>query len=212
MKDEPDIIKELREKEQLGLFQCKIQSAYEQLDMLKESDDSPDKTIQMNVDTINRPKDGSKFSDIEKTYQTIFENYTIAITLVDEKERIISWNKYAEELFNITEEELYLKPVSSLYPAEEWEKIRNENVRQKGIKYRMETKMIRKNQEPFDVELSLCILKGANGKTVGSIGIIKDINKQKEMERSLEKSEKKFKQLYEKAPIPYHTLSSNGII
>jgi len=47
---------------------------------------------------------------------------------------------------------------------------------------------------------------------IGSIGIIKDITYQKWVKDALEESEKKFKQLYENAPIPYHTLAPNGEI
>ena len=47
---------------------------------------------------------------------------------------------------------------------------------------------------------------------IGSIGVINDISYQKWIKDALEESEKKFKQLYENAPIPYHTLSPNGEI
>ncbi len=213
MSGKPELIKILGEKEKQGILQAQPQSDYEEQQMLRESEDeTPKKTINEVEDDIKRTKNEGELGTIENTYRTIFENYAVAITLVDEKERIVSWNKYAEELLGMDEKELYLKPVSTLYPAEEWTRIRQENVRQKGIKYRMETKMIGKDKASFDVEISICVLKSEKGITVGSVGIIKDISKQKEMEKALEKSEKKFKQLYEKAPVPYHTLSSSGII
>ncbi len=134
------------------------------------------------------------------------------ITLSDENERIISWNKYAETLLGMGEEDLYMKPVSSLYPPEEWQKIRSEDVRQKGMQHHLETKMIRKNNELFNVDISLSVLKNCEGKVIGSIGIITDITKRKQMEKVLEESKEKFKQLYENAPVPYHTLLPNGKI
>ena len=138
---------------------------------------------------------------IKETYRTIFDNYAIGVTLADKNERIISWNKYAEELLNMNEKELFEIPVRSLYPHEEWKKIRAENVRKKGIKYRMETKMIRKDQGTFDVELSLCILKGVGGRTVGSVGIIKDITKLKLTEKELKESEKRYKTIFENSAV-----------
>ena len=151
-------------------------------------------------------------NSIKDKYQTLFDNYAVAITYADNKERIVSWNKYTEVLLHLTEDELYLKPVSSLYPQEEWEKIRKENIRQKGFKYKIETKMIRQHHPPLDVEVSLCVLKSGGGHIVGSVGIIKDISKQKDMERSLKLSEDRFQQLYDHAPVPYHTLDPQGII
>ena len=112
--------------------------------------------------------------NLEDNYRTIFENYAIGITLADDKERVISWNKYAEELLKMDEQDLFRKHVSSLYPPDEWQKIRMEDIRRKGMKYKLQTKMIRKDESLIDVEVSLCVLKGAAGKTVGSIGIIKD--------------------------------------
>jgi len=215
MIEEPDIVKELREAEKnVEMHQRGIQqNAYEELEVPEESSDEAFKEPDhMTGDKSRLANDKGELGSIEEAYKTIFENYTIAITLADDKERIVSWNKYAEELLGMDEKELFMKPVHELYPPEEWKRIRGENVRKKGIKYRMETKLIRKGEEPFDVEISLCVLRGEKGKTVGSIGIIKDITKQKEMERALDKSEKKFKQLYEKAPVPYHTLSSEGVI
>ena len=183
MKEEPDIIKELREAEKLGLLNSMIQSTFKELEAPDESiDEASNKTSYMIEPREKRTKE-DELRNVEEKYRTIFENYTVAITLADNKERIISWNKYTEELLNMTQNELYLKSVNSLYPPEEWQKIRAENVRQEGIKYRMVTKMIKKNQGLFDVELSLCILRGKEGKAVGSVGIIKDITQLKETER-----------------------------
>jgi PAS domain S-box-containing protein len=201
MRDEPDIVKELREAEKLGLLYNMIRNAMEEL---REPNRFPENSSEQSSHLINNPKenfDENKFVSVEEKYKTIFDNYTIAITLADNKERIISWNKYTEELLNLTQNELYLKPVKSLYPDEEWLKIRAEDIRQKGIKFRMETKMIRKNHGIFDVELSLCVLKGKDGKTVGSVGIIKDITKLKETERKLKTSEEKYKTIFENSAI-----------
>ena len=149
---------------------------------------------------------------LENLYQTVFENSAVAITLTDEHEHIISWNRYAEYLLGMTKDDFYLKPVSSLYPPEEWQKIRAQNVRQKGIQHHLETRMLRKNNDLIDVEVSLSVVKDYYGKIIGSIGIIKDISTQKKMKLAFEQSEQRFKQLYERAPVPYHTLSPDGVI
>jgi PAS domain S-box-containing protein len=132
--------------------------------------------------------------------------------LTDENERIVHWNRYTEKLLGMSREELMMKPVKYLYPQEEWKKIRSENIRQKGIHYHLETKMIRNDNEQIDVDISLSVLKDRIGNVIGSIGIVKDNSQSKQMEKALRVSEEKFKQLYEKAPIPYHTLSPDGTI
>lgn len=164
------------------------------------------------TDITELKKTEKELKESEKRYRTIFDNSAIAITLTDENEKIISWNKYAETLLGMSKDDLYLKPVKDLYPVAEWQKIRSQNIRQKGIQHHLETKIQKKNNEHLDVDISLSVLKNHEDKVVGSIGVIKDISDQKRTEKNLEESEKKFKLLYEKAPVPYHTLSPSGLI
>jgi len=164
------------------------------------------------TDITELKKAEKELMESEKRYRTIFDNSAVAITLTDENEKIISWNKYAETLLGMNKDDLYLRSVQDLYPVAEWQKIRSQDVRQKGMQHHLETKIIRKNNDPIDVDLSLSVLKNHEDKVVGSIGVIKDITDQKRLEKTLEESEKKFKLLYEKAPVPYHTLSPTGLI
>ncbi len=164
------------------------------------------------TDITELKKVEKELKESEKKYRTIFDNSAVAITMTDEKERIISWNKYAETLLGMKKDDLYLKPVQRLYPASEWLKIRSQNIRQKGMQHHLETKIIKKDKEEIDVDISLSVLRNHEDKIVGSIGVIKDIGDQKRTERNLQESEKKFKLLYEKAPVPYHTLNPKGLI
>ncbi len=163
-------------------------------------------------DISDLKKTERKLIESEEKYKTIFENSAVAIMLTDEKERIISWNDYAEKLLNMNKDDLFLKPVESLYSKEEWAKIRGENIRQKGMQHHLETKILRKDDEPLDIDISLSVLRNHKGEIIGSIGVIKDITEQKRMKEKLEDSERKFKKLYNNAPVPYHTLSPDGII
>jgi len=153
-----------------------------------------------------------KLKNSEKKYRTIFENSAVAITVTDENERLVSWNNYAEALLEMDSEDLNQKPIKSLYPINEWKKMRSENIRQKGMQHHFETKILKKNGCTLDVDISVSVIKDNNGKVTGSIGVIRDITDRKNAEKALKDSEEKFKQLYLKAPIAYHTLSPKGII
>ncbi len=124
----------------------------------------------------------------EDKYRTIFENSAVAISLVDEQERLISWNKFTENLLGMSREDLYLKPVKTLYPEEQWQKMRSHNIRQKGMQHHMETQVLKKNGELIDVDISLSILKNPEGKVIGSIGVIRDIVERKKAERELKET------------------------
>jgi PAS domain S-box-containing protein len=212
MKDEPNIVKELREDERCG----KLRRHSSEKKMFNESEEYGEDSFDSMITILRQQTRGNiktiDLGDPSEKYRIIFENSAVAIMLTDENERIVHWNKYTEELLGKGRDELMMKPVKHLYPPEEWKKIRSENIRQKGIQYHLETKMIRKNNELVDVDISLSVLKDGIGNVIGSIGIIKDNTKRKQMERALQASEEKFKNLYEKAPIPYHTLSPEGRI
>ena len=125
----------------------------------------------------------------EEKYRMIFENSAVAITMVDKQKRLISWNKFTEDLLGMDREDLYLRPVQSLYPAEEWEKIRAFDIRQKGMQHHLvETRMIKKDGRIIEVDISLSVLKNPEGKTTGSIGVIRDITERKKAEEALKET------------------------
>jgi len=208
MSDESEIIKVFGEK--IEEFGSKKPGIFTALQMMEEvSDKVPDKNSYSAENDIKRIKKDFELGTAEEKYRAIFENYAIAITLADEKEHIVLWNKYAEELLNMNEEDLFMKPVESLYPPEEWKRIRSENVRQKGIKYRMETRMLRKDKGPFDVEISLCTLKGAGGNVIGSIGIIKDITELKKIKKELTEYENVYRTVFENSAVAITVTDEN---
>ncbi len=123
----------------------------------------------------------------EERYRTIFENSAVAITMTDKQERIISWNKFTESLLGMNKEDLYLRPVGSLYPTSEWTRIRTKNVRQKGMQHHLETKIVKKGGALIDVDISLSVLKNSEGETIGTIGVFGEITERKRAEEKLEK-------------------------
>ncbi|UCC98972.1 MAG: PAS domain S-box protein [Phycisphaerales bacterium] len=133
-------------------------------------------------DITERRKAEQKLQLVEDRYRTIFENSAVAITMADEQERLISWNRFTETLLGMSREDLYLRPVESLYTVEEWKRIRACNVRQKGMQHHLETRMTRKDGRVIDVDISLSVLKNSGGKATGSIGVIRDISERKQAE------------------------------
>jgi len=115
----------------------------------------------------------------EENYRIIFENSAVAITVADEQEQLISWNNFTEELLGWNDEDLSMMPIQSLYPSGEWKRIRAYDIRQKGMQHHLETRMLQKNGGVIDVDISLSILRSPEGKTTGSIGVIRDITERK---------------------------------
>ncbi len=148
-------------------------------------------------DITERKKAEKQLKESEERYRLIFENSAVAIMFTDEREQVISWNKYTETLLGIGEDELKNKPVAMLYPPDEWKKIRGEKIREKGMQHILETKMYSKGNNVIDVDISLSVLKNEKGEVSGSIGVIKDITERKKAEKKLKESEEKYEGLFE---------------
>ena len=118
----------------------------------------------------------------EFTYRVIFENSAVAITVADNEGQIIIWNKFAEQMLARSKDALFLTPVSCLYPPEEWQRLRRENVRQKGMQHHFETRILRGDGRSIDVDISLTVLRDADGRISGSIGVIRDISERRAAE------------------------------
>lgn len=163
-------------------------------------------------DITKRKEAEEKLKSSEERYRCIFENSAVAIMLTDERERVVSWNKYTETLLDMSEEDLLNKPVAMLYPPEEWKKIRMENIREKGAQHNLETRMYKKNQELIDVDLSLSVFKNDAWEIIGSIGVINNITERKLAEKKLKESEKKYEGLFECTTDGMLVLDARGAI
>jgi len=145
------------------------------------------------ADLIQRKKRVNLMAEVQRTvrecieaenkYRVIFDNSALAITVTDENECIVSWNRFAEGLLGMDHNDLYLKSVSSLYSEEEWERIRSMNIRKEGMRHHLETVVRKKDGTELDIDISISVLKDAEGNVKGSIGLMRDISARKKLER-----------------------------
>ena len=133
----------------------------------------------------------------EDDYKLVFENSAVAITVANKQEKIIMWNRLAEEITGLTGTQLYLKPVRELYPEQEWKRIRRENIRKKGINHHFETRLLTGKGKIIDVDLSISAIKGTDGVVNGSIGIIKNNSERRKSLQALQISENRYRTLFE---------------
>lgn len=160
---------------------------------------------------LERKKAERQLQVAEQRYRMIFENSAVAIMMVDEEGRMVSWNQFTEQLLGMTREELLGRSVRSLYPKSEWERIQGLNIRRKGMQHHLETQMIRQGGAVIDVDISLSVLKDTDGTITGSIGVVRDITESKHMERALRHSEKRFRQVVENAKEWIWEIDADGL-
>ncbi len=136
----------------------------------------------------------------KERYQNIFENSSFAIIVTDENGRVVQWNKLAKKLLSMDDSDLHLRPVKSLYPPEEWSKIKNRYGSSEGQNQRLETRLMRKDKQELDVDLTVNMISDDSGYVLGSTEIIHDITKRKKVEKELMKHHELLYTLMEHIP------------
>src|SRR3989338_3784510 len=153
--------------------------------VLKDSDGHVIGSIGMIRDITAQKLAEKKMRESENKIRIILDNSAASIILTDEHERIISWNKFTEDLLGMKNKDLYFKHISSIYPDKEWKKIRSANIRGLGSKHHIESQVVTKDGKLINVDLSVNVLKDADNKVIGSGGIIQDITEQKRAQEML---------------------------
>ena len=158
------------------------------LSFIRDSEQKVIGTIAILRDMTKQKIAERKIRESENKIRIILDHSAAAITLTDEQERIISWNRFTEQMLGKTKDDLYLQHISSLYPEDEWKKIRAEGIRKTGSRHHFETRAAKKDGTIIDVDLSVNVLKDSNDNIVGSVGIMQDITEQKKVQQMLVKA------------------------
>ena len=140
------------------------------------------------IDITERKKAERALKESDEKLRIIFENAAVAIMFANEKEQIVLWNPFTETLLQMNPADLHQRLLSSLYPDEEWARIRLMGIRDKGVIQHLETCMIRKDGGRLDVDISISVLKDPEGRITGSIGIVRDITERRRMAEALGKA------------------------
>ncbi|MBF0479511.1 MAG: PAS domain S-box protein [Candidatus Omnitrophica bacterium] len=155
------------------------------ISVLKNAENKPMGLIAIMRDITCQKVAEKKVIESEQKIRILLDNSPASIILTNDKEQIVSWNKYTEQLLGYSNEELHLKMIKELYPVQEWEKIRSAEIRKKGSEHHLEIQVKTKTGDLIDVDLSVNILKDEDGAVMGSVGILVDITKRKRLEEKL---------------------------
>jgi two-component system CheB/CheR fusion protein len=132
---------------------------------------------------------------------SMLESSFDAITGIDLKGRIITWNKAAERLYGYTAREAMGKPISMIIPPDHTDEIpailRGVRRGQRCVGH--ESVRVNKQGQRIDVAVTVSPIMDANGRLVGSSAIVRDITAQKRAEAALQESETKFRAIFDAA-------------
>ncbi len=130
----------------------------------------------------------------ERVLHSIIQNYSDAVIALDNDYKVFFWNHGAERIFGYTAEEMLGRTVDPIIPQELKEKgelqwLFEETLR-RGYIENYETERVTKDGRRIIINLSRSLIKDENGEILGSIAIVKDITKVKELEKQIQHSDK----------------------
>ncbi len=119
-----------------------------------------------------------------------------AIWALDDDERIIAWNRGAEEMFGYTSDEMVGEPLTKLIPADliaerEPERLRKA-LRELGAVRDYQTRRVTKDGREVEVSLTRTVPRNGqrNGAGLASLTIVRDLSQRRQVERQVIESEK----------------------
>jgi PAS domain S-box-containing protein len=131
----------------------------------------------------------------EEHYRRLIDILPDAICLISPQGRLISVNSQGVAMLGYDNAaELLNKSVFDLIPSNERIKADISLLKNRIIR-NVEYTMLKKNGEPFQVELSATVTSDKEGQTAGLVCVARDITKRKQAEKILRDSEERFRQL-----------------
>jgi len=154
----------------------------------------------------------SKPVPLPTAFEYLFENASDAIYILDMRGNFVAVNRKAEELTGFKREGFIGKSFRKIIPAKSYLRAARgflDVIKGKSIRLELELKTAGKKTVLVEVTSTPFI---SNGKTVGTLGIVRDITERKKAERALQESEERFRTLMEETPISICNVDLTGKI
>jgi PAS domain S-box-containing protein len=150
-------------------------------------------------EAIDKIKDNDEFlTYMIANMAAIVEHSDDAIIGIDCDGTILSWNNGAHKIYGYSSEEAIGKMISLVIPPDQETDLNFilENI-QKNLVKKFETVRRTKNGKKIDVSITISPVKNSNHNLCGASIIERNITNQKKVERSLRKSEEKYRKLFD---------------
>lgn len=167
--------------------------------------DGKPRVVVVSQDITERNAAEAALRESEARFRNTFEYTTIGKAIIAPDGRFTRVNRALTRILGYTEAEMQQLTWSELTPpdhvAEVSEKVRTLLVGQTPF-FRFEHKLVHKDGHLLWVDLNVVLIRDDAGKPLYMVGHLVDISAQKQAEASLKRSEARYRDLFEHAPIP----------
>ncbi len=199
MKEKPEIVKELKNQEKLGLLQNNLLNVLKEGEEEKYIEDEIKNTL-FNIDTEEKK---ILLDDLfsENIYKIIFECSPEAIAVIDKRGNLQVINSRVKEWVGYEPDELIGLNILKLpFLTKESRSIIKKKFIQRLLGQKIDPYELTFNTKEKKLKIGLVtgnVIKDSKDKTIGSVVLIKDITQQKLIKRDLKKIEDKYQDLFE---------------
>ena len=166
-------------------------------------------------DITERKRAEEALRESEEKYRTLVETSPDAITLMDLNLNIVMGNQPALNLYGYENLQEVIGQSAFDFIAPEDRPRAIEDTRkmlETGSIETREYKLLRKGGVPFTAEVRASLILNVEKRPLAFICVSRDITERKKAEETLKKSEERFKELYDDAPIGYFEYNTDGRI
>ncbi|HBU69208.1 MAG TPA: hypothetical protein DEE98_02370 [Elusimicrobia bacterium] len=181
--------------------------------LLKDKNGQPAGTLSSGEDITFQKLAEKTIKDSEAKYRAFFESTGTAMAIVEEDTTISLINAEFEKFSGYTKNEIEGKiSWTAIIHKDDLEKMKGFHAARRtdpgSAPRNYETHFVAKNGAVRDTFLTVTMIPGTKRSLVSLI----DITERNSTSRALLESEERLKELWDNAPIAYHTLDSNGVI
>jgi PAS domain S-box-containing protein len=141
-------------------------------------------------------KTQKKLIAAEDFTRNIIESSIDMIIAIDDEHRVTEFNVAAQRQFGYTTKEILGQPIEKLYATKKDYQVVKKAL-EKNNSFSGEIVNVEKSGQPFTALLSASLIKNAEGKVLGSMGVSRDITELKKAEEELRKSEERYRDIFE---------------